>query len=125
VLLVGVVDDLVLEHLQAPDELLPGLAGQDHVVDVAALGSDVWNKHYRRMYAECLPFNAMPATITKGQILKAVAGLPENATVDDAIERLLFLSKIEQGLEQARNGEIISHEEVKRRIEAQIASWQK
>lgn len=67
----------------------------------------------------------MPATITKGQIVEAVAALPEDATVDDAIERLLFLSKIEQGLEQAQRGETIPHEEAKRRLEAQIASWQK
>lgn len=53
----------------------------------------------------------MTATISKGQ--------------KDAIERLLLLSKIEQGLEQARRGETIPHEEVKRRIEAQIASWQR
>ena len=66
----------------------------------------------------------MSATITKGQIVQAVAGLPEDATVDDAIERLLFLSKIEAGLEQVRRGETIPHEEVRRRIEAQIASWQ-
>ena len=66
----------------------------------------------------------MPATISKGHIVKVVADLPEDATVDDAIERLLLLSKIEQGLEQARRGETIPHEEVKRRIEAQIASWQ-
>ena len=67
----------------------------------------------------------MNATITKGQIVRAVSGLPDDATVDDAIERLLFLSKIEQGMEQARRGETIPHEEVKRRIEVQIASWQK
>ena len=67
----------------------------------------------------------MTATITKGQIVKAVAALPEDATVDDAIERLLFLSKIEQGLEQARRGETIPLEEVKRKLEAQIAAWQK
>jgi len=66
----------------------------------------------------------MSAKITKGQIVQAVAGLPEDATVDDAIERLLFLSKIEAGLEQVRRGETIPHEEVRRRIEAQIASWQ-
>ena len=67
----------------------------------------------------------MPATITKGQIVRAVADLPEDATLDDAIERLLFLSKIEQGIEQAGRGETISHQEVARRVEAQIASWQK
>jgi len=66
----------------------------------------------------------MPATISKVQIVKVVADLPEDATVDDAIERLLLLSKIEQGLDQAQRGETIPHEEVKRRIEAQIASWQ-
>ena len=60
----------------------------------------------------------MPATISKGQIVKVVADLPEDATVDDAIERLLLLSKIEQGLEQTQRGETIPHEEVKRRIEA-------
>jgi len=67
----------------------------------------------------------MPTTITKGQIVKAVADLPEDATIEDAMERLVLLSKIEQGLEQARRGETISHAEVKRRIEARIASWQK
>ena len=67
----------------------------------------------------------MIASITKSQIVQAVTGLPEDATVDDAIERLLFLSKIEQGLDHVRRGEAISHEEVKRRLEAKIASWQK
>ena len=65
----------------------------------------------------------MTTPLTKGQIVQAVADLPEDATVEDAIERLLFLSKVEQGLEQARRGETMPHEEVKRRVEAQIASW--
>jgi hypothetical protein len=67
----------------------------------------------------------MPTTITKGQIVKAVADLPDDATLDDAIERLLFLSKVEQGLEQARRGEAVPHEEVRRRMDAKMGSWQK
>ena len=67
----------------------------------------------------------MTSPITKGQIMKVVADLPEDATVDDAIERLLFLSKIEQGLAQAQRGETIPHAEVKRQLEALMASWQK
>ena len=67
----------------------------------------------------------MPATITKAQITRAIEGLPETATVDDAIERLLFLSRVEEGLEQVGRGETLPHDEVQRRIEAQIASWQK
>lgn len=62
----------------------------------------------------------LPA-ITKSQIVQAVADLPEDATLDDAIERLLLLSKIEQ----AHRGETIPHAEVRRRIEARIATWQK
>jgi predicted transcriptional regulator len=41
------------------------------------------------------------------------------------MERLVLLSKVEQGLEHARRGETIPHAEVKRRIEVRIASWQK
>jgi predicted transcriptional regulator len=62
--------------------------------------------------------------ITKSQIVKAVSDLPENATVEGAMEHPVLLSKIEQGLEQARRGETMPHAEVKRRIEARIASWQ-
>jgi hypothetical protein len=36
----------------------------------------------------------MPNSISKGQIVKAFIDLPEDATIDDVIERLL-LSKIE------------------------------
>lgn len=64
-------------------------------------------------------------SITKGQIVQAVSGLPEDATIEDAIERLLFLSRIEHGLAQVRRGETIPHEEVKQRLEAKMASWQK
>lgn len=67
----------------------------------------------------------MPTSITRTQIVQAVSALPEDATLEDAIERLLFLSRIEEGLEQARRGETIPHEDVRRRLEAQIASWQK
>jgi predicted transcriptional regulator len=42
--------------------------------------------------------------------------LPADATVEEAMERLYFLSKIEQGLEQADAGQTISHEEVRRRL---------
>ena len=67
----------------------------------------------------------MPLAITKDQIVEAVNSLPDDATLDDAIERLLLLSKIEEGLEQVRRGETIPHEEVRRRLETKIASWQR
>jgi predicted transcriptional regulator len=58
---------------------------------------------------------------TKERIMQAVEELPANATIEDAMERLLFLAKIERGLKQAAAGETISHVEVKERM----AEWLK
>jgi predicted transcriptional regulator len=60
---------------------------------------------------------ASPAT-TKERILEALRSLPADATVDDAIERLVFMAKVEEGLAQLDAGQGISHEEVKRRFGA-------
>lgn len=67
----------------------------------------------------------MPALLTRDEIVRVVAELPEDATLDDAIERLLFLGKIEAGMEEAQRGETLSHAEVVRRMEAQMGAWQK
>lgn len=53
---------------------------------------------------------------TKQRVIDAVRGLPEDATVEDAMERLYFLAKIEEGERQADAGQTVSHEEAKRRI---------
>ncbi len=58
---------------------------------------------------------------TKQQILKAIEGLPEDASVEDALERLYLLYKIERGLRQADRGELISQEEARLRM----ARWLK
>lgn len=52
----------------------------------------------------------------KDKILEAVRSLPDNAQIEDAMERLLFLAKVEKGLEQADDGQTIPHEEVKQRL---------
>lgn len=52
----------------------------------------------------------------KQDIVRAIEDLPEDATVEDAIERLYFLAKIERGLEQSEAGNTRSHEEIKLRF---------
>jgi predicted transcriptional regulator len=52
----------------------------------------------------------------KERVLDAVRGLPEDATVEDAMERLYFLAKVEEGLRQADAGETMSNEEARKRI---------
>lgn len=48
--------------------------------------------------------------------LHAVEQLPGDASLDDAIERLYFLAKIERGRDDARAGRTIQHEEVLKRF---------
>ena len=54
----------------------------------------------------------MPQTITTAEILRAVSDLPEDATLDDAFERLFVLHKIEQGLQDAAEGRTMTQDEV-------------
>ena len=43
-------------------------------------------------------------TMTRDRILEALQDLPADATVDDAIERLVFLAKIDAGLAELDDG---------------------
>ena len=58
----------------------------------------------------------MATTTTRDRIREAIEKLPPDATYDDAIERLIFLAKIETGLAQLDAGEGIPHYEIKRRL---------
>ena len=49
----------------------------------------------------------------KEKVLQAVENLPDDAAIEEAMERLLFMAKIERGLEQADAGQTISHDEMK------------
>jgi len=52
----------------------------------------------------------------KQRVLEAVQRLPEDATVEDAIDRLCFIAKVQRGLGELDAGQSITHEEAKRRI---------
>jgi predicted transcriptional regulator len=52
----------------------------------------------------------------RDRIPEALQDLPADATVDDAIERLVFLAKIDAGLAELDEGKGIPHEEVKQRL---------
>jgi predicted transcriptional regulator len=57
----------------------------------------------------------MPESAKK-LLKQAVENLPPDATVEEAMERLLFLAKIEQGIAQADTGKTVSHEDVRKRL---------
>jgi len=58
----------------------------------------------------------MPTPTARERILEALQDLPDDATFDDAIERLVFLAKIDAGLAELDAGKGIPHEEVKGRL---------
>ena len=58
----------------------------------------------------------MSTQTTKQKILQAVEHLPDNATLEDAIERLCFLAKVEEGVRQSNAGETVPHLDAVRQI---------
>jgi predicted transcriptional regulator len=58
----------------------------------------------------------MPESITRDRIIESLRQMPADATLDDVIERLVFLAKIEAGLSELDAGKGIPHEEVKQRL---------
>ena len=58
----------------------------------------------------------MPSETVKQRAIDALQTLPEDATIDDAIERLCLIAKIEEGLRQSDSDRLTDHEEVKKRF---------
>jgi predicted transcriptional regulator len=58
----------------------------------------------------------MSASSAKQRALEAIEKLPPDATVEDAIERLVFLAKIERGIAQLDAGKGLPHFEVKQQL---------
>jgi hypothetical protein len=55
----------------------------------------------------------MSANTAKQRVLEAIEKLPPDATVEDAIERLVFLAKTERGIAELDAGKGVSHAEAK------------
>jgi predicted transcriptional regulator len=55
------------------------------------------------------------------EILKATEELPDEASAEDALDRLNLLYRVERGLRQADIGELLSQDEVRQRV----AKWRK
>ena len=58
----------------------------------------------------------MPELTVRQQIMNALEDLPPDATFEEAIERLVFLAKIDAGLAELDAGKGVPHDEVKQRL---------
>ena len=54
--------------------------------------------------------------ITKSKLLSSIKDLPDKFSVDELIDRLVLMQKIEIGLEQSKKGQINSTKEAKQKL---------
>jgi predicted transcriptional regulator len=52
----------------------------------------------------------------KEQALSGISGLPDNAFLEDAVIKLLFINKINRGLKDYEEGRVVSHEHIKNKF---------
>jgi hypothetical protein len=52
----------------------------------------------------------------KERIRQVVDSLPANAQIEEAMEKLYLLYKVEKGCNQADKGQVIRHNDVKKRL---------
>lgn len=55
--------------------------------------------------------------ITKTQLKEHLKDFPDEFSLDDLIERLILVEKIERGIQQSKNTDVISEFELDREIE--------
>jgi Zn-dependent alcohol dehydrogenase len=55
--------------------------------------------------------------LTKEKLNRSIKNLPDPFTIDELIDQLIFMEKVEEGFQQSEKGQVISNEDVKIMIE--------
>jgi hypothetical protein len=55
--------------------------------------------------------------LTKTNVIKTIIKFPEHFSIDELVDRMILLDKIEKGIQQADNNQVISDEELDKKIE--------
>lgn len=59
--------------------------------------------------------------LVKEKVLETIRSLPDEFSLDELVERLILLEKINTGLQEVEEGKVVSQEEAKERMK----KWQK
>jgi len=57
--------------------------------------------------------------LTQTKVLKAIRQLPEEFSIDELVDKLILIEKIEIGISQSEKGEVISEDD----LDKEIAKW--
>jgi hypothetical protein len=107
----GLSDEQILRFLALVDLDAVRQESQLTEEDAMALGEEinhaVWEQASHRVGS---------AGNARERALDVIRQLPPEASVEEMMEKLYFLSKVERGLRQIDAGQVVSHEEAKRRF---------
>jgi hypothetical protein len=59
--------------------------------------------------------------LTKATVQKSIDRLPSQFSIDELIKELIFIQKVQDGIQQSRDNNVVSHENVK----SAISKWSK
>ena len=55
--------------------------------------------------------------LTKANVIKTITRFPDNFSIDELVDKMILLEKIEKGIQDADKGRVISENELAKRIE--------
>ena len=50
--------------------------------------------------------------LTKKKLNRTIKSLPDSFTIDELIDQLIFIEKVEEGYQQSEEGKVVSNEDV-------------
>ncbi len=55
--------------------------------------------------------------LTKEKLNRTINSLPDSFTIDELIDKLIFMEKVEEGYHQSEEGKVVTNEDVKLMID--------
>ena len=53
---------------------------------------------------------------TKDKIINGIKNLPDSVTIDEILDQIMLVEKIEKGIEQSNNNQVVSDDELDKRL---------
>ena len=54
--------------------------------------------------------------LTKNEVIKTISNLPDSFSIDELIDRLVFMDKVERGLAQSKDNLVFTKQQAKQRL---------
>lgn len=55
--------------------------------------------------------------LKKAHVLKTITAFPDSFSIDELVDKMILLDKIEKGIQDADNGKVITDEDLDKKIE--------